>query len=178
MRAVTVVTLVIDVPEVDHPVGALQGGSGARAAGIRSGLGFGQAEAGQRAACHQVRQPALLLFRRAIGEDRVDPESDARRERDADGLVDIPQFLDGDAQAGEGTTVAVLQAAAEGLGHDQPKEPEVPQLGHEFDREVGLLVPGRYLRRYLVSRELAHKRAKLLMVNSQLEHLSLFSSAW
>ena len=161
---------------VDDPLIAVEAGLGAGGAGVGAGLGLGQAEGRERATGHQVGQPALLLLLGAVGEDRVDPEPDTGRQRDADGLVDPAQLLDGHAQRRErpGGIVTLaggraFQAAAVLLGHHQAEQPQVAHPRHQLDREAVLAVPLRGVRRHVVLGELAHHRAEVLVVLAELE---------
>src|SRR5436189_224978 len=74
-----------------------------------SAAGLGQAEGRQCLTRDEVGQPLFLLPGVAEGEDRVDPETDRRLERDSHRLVDPADLLDGHAQARE---VAVLPGTA------------------------------------------------------------------
>ena len=106
VRAVTVTTEVMSVPElVMNALAPLTTHSspsrtrlGAGGTGVGAGVGLGQAERRERAPGDEVGQPALLLLLGAVGEDRVDAQADAGRQRDADRLVDPAELLDGDAQ--------------------------------------------------------------------------------
>ena len=126
---------------VDRPLAVVEHGAGLGGAGVRAGLGLGQAEAGERAAGDEVGQPLLLLLVGAVGQDRVDAEPDAGLEGDADRLVDAAELLDGDAERGE-----VAAAAAVLLGHDQAEQAELAHRVHDVDREVVLAVPLRDVR--------------------------------
>ena len=152
---------------VDDPLVAVADGSRAGRTGVGAGLGLGEAEAGEGAAGDEVGQEALLLLLGAVGEDRVDAEADARRQRDADRLVDAAELLDGDAEARE---VAGLARAAVLLRHDEAEQPEVAHLRHEVGREVGGGVPLGDVGRDLLLGEVADDHPEVLVVLAELEH--------
>jgi hypothetical protein len=65
------------------------------------------------------------------------------------------EFLDGDAQIGEGPAVGILERAAEGLRHDEAEESEVAHPRHQVGREVAVPVPLRDVRFDFLRGELA-----------------------
>src|SRR5450759_4597910 len=83
----------------DNPFVAVEAGPRASGTGVGAGLGLGQAKSCERATGDEIGQPALLLLLGAVGEDRIDTESDTGRQRDADGLVDPTKLLDSHAEA-------------------------------------------------------------------------------
>jgi hypothetical protein len=139
-------------------------GAGARGPGVGACLRLGEPERGERAPGDQVGQPALALRRAAVGEDRVDAEADACGQRDARGLVDVAELLDGHAQAGE-----VAARAAVLLGHDQAEQAQLAHLGDEVRREVVGLVPLRDVRRDLGRCEVPDDCSEILVVIFQRE---------
>ena len=154
---------------VDDPLagGLVEPGAGAGGAGVRAGVGLGQAERRERAAGDQVGQPALLLLLGAEAEDRVDAQADAGAQGDADALVDPAELLDGHAEAGEG--VLVQPGAAVLLRGHQAEQPEVAHLRHELHREVVVAVPLLDVRADLVLGELPDGGAEVLVLLAQLE---------
>ncbi len=179
VRAVTVTTEVRSVPELvmnalapltTHSLPVAHG-LGARGPGVRPGTGLGQAEAGQGAAGDEVGQPALLLRVGAVAEDRVDAQADARREGDADRLVDPAELLDRDDEAHEvGVRPAVL------LRRGEAEEAEVAHLRHELGGEVRVAVPLLDVRGDLALGEVADDHAEVLVLLAQLEHGGCLSS--
>ena len=88
-------------------------------------------------------------------------------ERDADGLVDAAELLDGDAEARE---VAGVARAAELLRDDEAEQAEVTHLGHQVGREEGGGVPLGDVGRDLLLGEVADDHPEVLVVLAELEH--------
>ena len=181
VRAVTVTTEVMSVPElVMNALAPSTTHSPPSSTALvrvapasRAGVRLGEAEAGERAAGDEVGQPALLLRLGAVGEDRVDAEADAGRQRDADRLVDPPELLDRDAQAGE--VAAVGRRPPYSSGTTSPNSPRSPILG---TRSAGKWCSRSHWATCGATScvgELAHDRAEVLVVLAQLEHRRSFA---
>ncbi len=97
-------------------------------------------------------------------QDGADAEPDGGLQRDAQGLVDPPDLLDRDAQAGE---TALPAAVLLGGGHAE--QAELAHLVHDLDGEVVLAVPLRGVRRDLGLGELADDLAERLVLGRQFE---------
>ena len=149
-------------PFVEH-------GLGRRGTGVGTGTGLGQAEAGEPGALDEIGQPGLLLLVGAVGQDRVDAETDSSLEGDAHRLVDATDLLDGQAQRREAAVLAGQAGAAELLGGGEPHQPEVTHLLDHVGREVVVAVPLRGVRRDLGPRELTDAATELLVLGGQLE---------
>ena len=158
------------VRSVDRPLVVGEGGAGAGGTGVGAGVRLGQAEASEGAAGDEVGQKAFLLLLAAVGEDRVDAQADPGRQGDADRLIDIAEFLDGDAQAREGAAVGVLEAASELLRHDEAVEAEIAHFSDEVAGEVLVAIPLRDMGLDLSGGELLDDLAEVLVVLAQLEH--------
>ncbi len=120
---------------VDDPLPAAELGGGLGAAGVGAGFRLGQAEAGERLAGGQQRQPFLLLGLVAEAVDRHGAEGDAGLQGDGDGLVHAAQLFEGE---GQGEVVAAH--AAEFLREGQAEEAHVRHLGDHLVGEAVLLV--------------------------------------
>ena len=96
-------------------------------AGIRAGLGLGQAEGGEPLARAQLRHPLVLLLVGAPEVDRHRPERGVGGDRDRDRRVDPGELLDGE-RVGE----VVGAAAAVLLGEGDPHQPELAHLRDEL----------------------------------------------
>ena len=149
---------------VDHPLVSVEHRPGPGGAGVGSGIGLGEAEGGQRPSGEQVGQPAIVLGLGPVGDDRVDTQADRRLQRDAHRLVDAPDLLDGDAQAGE-----VPTAAADALGEGKAEQPEVPHLPDHVLGEVVVPVPRGGMRGDLGLGELADHLTERLVLRRELE---------
>ena len=123
--------------------------------------------ASARPATRSGSQRCLLLLG-AVGEDRVDAQADAGRQRDAERLVDPAELLDGDAQAGE----VAARAPPNSSGTTRPNSPRSPIFG---TRSTGKWCSRSHcgdVRRDLGLGEVAHHLAEVLVVLAQLEHRS------
>ncbi len=117
------------------PLPALEAGGGLGAAGVGAGFRLGQAEAGERLAGGQQRQPFLLLRIVAEAVDRHGAEGDAGLEGDGDRLVHPAELLKGQGQ-GE----VIPAHAAELLRERQAEQAHVRHLGDDLVGEAVLLV--------------------------------------
>ena len=114
---------------VDHPLAVVELRPGTRVAGVRAGLGLGQAERAEHLAGAQPRQPLVLLGFGAVEVDRLGAERRVRAERDRDARIGPGQLLDRDRvlERGSARTADLLRE-----GNPHPAE-----LGHLRDDLVG-----------------------------------------
>ena len=99
----------------------------------------------------------------AVGEDRVDAESDSGFQRDTHRLIDPTDLLDRQAKRSEPTAFARKTRAAVVLRRGQSHQAELAHLLHDVDREVVLAIPLRGVRRDLGGGELADDLTELLV---------------
>ena len=123
------------LPLMTHFPAVFQPGRGLGAAGVRAGFRFGQAEAGERLAGGQQRQPFLLLGLGAEAVDGHGAEGDAGLQGDGDGLVHPAQLFQ---REGQGEVVPAH--AAELLREGQAEQAHVRHLGDDFVGEAVFLV--------------------------------------
>ncbi len=108
------------------------------------------------------------MLLRAVGQDRVDPETHPGGQRDADRLVDPAQFFDGDTEVGE--TPLVQSGPTELFGRVEPKQTQLPHRRDELAREVRASVPVADMGLDLLRREVAHQRPEVLVILAQFIH--------
>jgi hypothetical protein len=149
---------------VEHPlVGVVVVlGPRARGPGVAAAVRFGEAEAAERRARAEIRQPPLPLRLRAEAEDGVGAETDTRLERDGHRRIDATDLLDGDAQRREaGARTAVL------LGERETEQAELAHREHGVDGKRVVAVPRLRVRRDLGGREVADDAAECLVLRAQ-----------
>ncbi len=151
---------------VDHPFAVNEVCLCPRGAGVGTGTRLGQPEASKACAGDEIGKPGSLLVVRAVGQERVDPQTDGGLEGDAHRLVHPADLLDRHAQARE---VAVLACTAVLLRGGESEETELAHLLHRLHREVVLPVPPRGVRRYLGLGELADALSEVLVLGGKLE---------
>ena len=137
---------------------------GPRVAGVRAGLGLGQAERAELLAAAEQRQPLLLLL---VGAERVDRPGGERRvggDRDRHARVHARELLDHE-RVGErvGPAAAVLL----GVGHAH--QAQLAELGDDLVGEALLPVELLGHRLDLVLREVAREALDRLLLVGQVE---------
>jgi len=148
---------------VQHPVVAVPGCTRADGGDIGASVGLGEPKGGEGPACHEVGQPLGLLGVGPEGEDRVDAEAGAGRQRVGHRAVDAAQLLDGDAERRE-----VGAAATQLLGSGEAEQAQLSHGQHDVDREGVVAVPGLGVGRHLALGEVADNLAERLLLLSQI----------
>ena len=149
---------------VHHPLVAVELGPGLGVAGVRSGLGLGQAEGRELLPGRQLGHPLLLLLLGAPHVDGHRPERRVGGHRDRHRGVDPGQLLDR-----EGVGHGVRAAAAVLLGEGDPHKAE---LAHLRDELIGKGLGAVELlgdRRHFPAGEVAHGVAEQALLVCELE---------
>ena len=119
---------------VEDPAVAVAAGGGAHAARVRAEVGLGEAEAADRLARRQGREPAVALLLRAEGVDRVHHQAALHRDEAAQPGVAALELLH-DQAVGD-----VVQAGQVVLVDGGAEQVELGHLGHQLDRETAVAV--------------------------------------
>src|ERR1700687_6056414 len=112
----------------------LAAGGGAHTTGIGAEVRFGQAEAADRLAGRETRDPAVLLLLRAEGMDRVHDQAALHRREAAQPRVTALELLR-DQAVGD-----AAQAGQAIVGDAGAEQVEGAHLGHQLERGASLTV--------------------------------------
>ena len=153
---------------VDDVVAAVPPRPRREVAGVRAGVGLGEAEAAELGRARDARQPLLLLLLGAEPEDRLADQAVGHRHDPAQGGVGSAELLHAEHV---GEVVAAEPAVL--LGDGQPEETDLRHL--RDDLEVDRLAPvplGAVRHRLAVEERASQVAERLLLVTEAQVHVS------
>ncbi|MNQ87009.1 hypothetical protein D3C85_1022190 [compost metagenome] len=130
---------------IQHPVAIAQLGAGAQVVGFGAGLRLGQAEAADRLAAGQVREPEILLRLAAEIQDRAATDRVMNTHQRTDGAI-----AGGDFFHGQGIGDVIDVAAAPFFGHHHAEQAQLAHLRYQ-----GVIDPAGFLHGLGLGRDLA-----------------------
>ncbi len=153
-----------DLAAAEHVGVALAGGQGGLVARVGAGLGLGEREAAELLPGGERGEEARLLLGGAVLHHRLAVERVVHRHDDRVGGAHP-----GDLLQREHVAHRVAAAAAEGLGHRDAQQPQLPHARHRLPREARLAVDRVRDRAHLLFREVAGDVADHGLLGGQLE---------